>query len=90
MTAALERLPALLALSATLALAACGQPEDDTASRDAPRAEPPPDIVLILVDDLGWSDLGAFGGEMATPRLDELAEQGLRFTQFHTTTKCFP
>ena len=49
-----------------------------------------PNVLLILVDDMGWSDLGAFGGEIETPHLDRLAEQGLRFTQFHTTAKCFP
>ncbi len=49
-----------------------------------------PNIVLVLVDDMGWSDMGAFGGEIETPQLDELAENGLRFTQFHTTSKCFP
>lgn len=90
MTPALGRLPTLVALAAALALTACHRPAGDTAGRDAPPAEPRPDIVLILVDDLGWSDLGAFGGEIATPKLDELAEQGLRFTQFHTTAKCFP
>ena len=71
---------------AALALAACDSP-GDAASESTGRA---PDIVLILVDDMGWSDLGSFGGEVATPQLDELAEQGLRFTQFHTTAKCFP
>lgn len=49
-----------------------------------------PNILLILVDDMGWSDMGAFGGEIDTPQLEELAENGLRFTQFHTTSKCFP
>ena len=49
-----------------------------------------PNILLILVDDMGWSDLGCFGGEINTPNLDRLAEQGIRFTQFHNTAKCFP
>ena len=49
-----------------------------------------PNVLLILVDDMGWSDLGAFGGEIETPHLDRMAQQGLRFTQFHTTAKCFP
>lgn len=39
---------------------------------------------------MGWSDIGAFGGEIETPILDQLAANGLRFTQFHTTSKCFP
>ena len=39
-----------------------------------------PNILLIVADDLGYSDLGAFGGEISTPRLDALAKQGLRFS----------
>jgi len=49
-----------------------------------------PNIVLILADDMGWSDLGCYGSEIATPNLDRLAESGIRFTQFHNTAKCFP
>ena len=49
-----------------------------------------PDIVLISADDLGWSDLGCYGSEIQTPHIDRLAEQGIRFTQFHNTSKCFP
>jgi arylsulfatase len=49
-----------------------------------------PNIVLIVADDMGWSDLGCYGGEIATPHLDRLASRGLRFTQFHNTSKCFP
>jgi len=77
-----------LAVLAAFALVACNSPGDAVIEpRPAERA---PDIVLVLVDDLGWSDIGAFGGEIATPQLDELAERGLRFSQFHTTAKCFP
>ncbi len=47
-----------------------------------------PNIVVILVDDLGFSDLGCYGSEIETPRLDTLAAQGLRFTQFYNTAKC--
>lgn len=49
-----------------------------------------PNILLILVDDMGWSDIGCFGGEVGTPNLDRLAENGIRFTQMHNTSKCFP
>ena len=47
-----------------------------------------PNVLLIMADDLGWSDLGCYGGEIETPRLDALASRGLRFTQFYNTAKC--
>ena len=47
-----------------------------------------PNILVILADDLGYSDLGCYGGEIETPQLDRLAENGLRFTQFYNTAKC--
>jgi len=49
-----------------------------------------PNIVLILADDLGYSDLGCYGGEIATPNLDRLASGGVRFTQFYNTARCWP
>ena len=47
-----------------------------------------PNIVLIMADDLGFADLGCYGGEIKTPVLDSLAENGLRFSQFYNTAKC--
>ena len=49
-----------------------------------------PNILLIVADDLGFSDLGAFGGEIHTPNLDAIAQQGLRLTNFHTASTCSP
>ena len=49
-----------------------------------------PNIVLILNDDMGFSDLGCYGGEVHTPNLDRLATGGLRFTQFYNTARCCP
>jgi arylsulfatase len=49
-----------------------------------------PNFLVIVADDLGFSDLGAFGGEIATPNLDALAMAGLRFTDFHTAPACSP
>jgi arylsulfatase len=49
-----------------------------------------PNIIFILVDDMGYSDLGCYGSEVQTPNLDQLAEQGMRFTQMYNTSKCFP
>lgn len=50
----------------------------------------PPNILLIVADDLGFSDLGAFGGEIQTPHLDAIALEGLRLTNFHTASTCSP
>ena len=49
-----------------------------------------PNIMVILADDLGFSDLGCYGGEIETPNLDGLARGGLRFTQFYNTARCWP
>ena len=49
-----------------------------------------PNIMVILADDLGYSDLGCYGGEIRTPNLDALASNGLRFTQFYNTARCWP
>ncbi len=49
-----------------------------------------PNIVIVLADDLGFSDLGCYGGEIATPNLDSLAAGGLRFTQAYNTARCWP
>ena len=49
-----------------------------------------PNILIILADDLGWSDLGCYGGEIRTPNLDSLAAGGVRFTQFYNCTRCCP
>jgi arylsulfatase len=57
----------------------------------APEMPPKPmNILLIVADDMGISDLGSFGGEIATPRLDALAAQGVRFSQFHVNSACSP
>ena len=49
-----------------------------------------PNIVVILVDDMGWSDIGCYGSEIPTPNLDGLAKHGVRFTQFYNTGRCSP
>ncbi len=50
----------------------------------------PPNVVLILCDDLGYSDIGCYGGEIDTPYLDKLAKDGRRFSQFYNTARCWP
>ena len=47
-----------------------------------------PNIVVVMTDDMGYSDIGCFGGEIETPVLDDLAKEGLRFTQFTNSAKC--
>lgn len=55
----------------------------------SPAAEKP-NFIFILADDLGYSDIGCYGGEIETPTLDSLASNGLRFTQFYNTARCWP
>ena len=49
-----------------------------------------PNVVIFLADDMGYSDAGCYGGEIQTPHLDALAANGLRFTQFYNTARCWP
>ena len=56
----------------------------------APAADERPNILFILADDLGYTDLGSFGGEIATPNLDTLAFEGVRLTNFHSAPYCAP
>jgi arylsulfatase len=59
-------------------------------ARAADTPDAPPNILLIVADDLGYSDIGAFGGEIATPALNRLAGAGLRFSNFHVLPTCSP
>ena len=60
------------------------------ASAWATEPGPKPNIIVIMSDDMGYSDLGCYGGEINTPNLDALAAGGLRFTQFYNTARCCP
>jgi arylsulfatase len=72
------RLPLIICwFLAAIASVACAQPK-------------PPNFLVIIADDLGFSDLGCYGGEIATPNLDSLAAGGLRYTQFYNTARCWP
>ena len=75
---------ASLQLAVALALAAFQTPAAVT------QTDSRPNIVLVLVDDMGWSDIGPYGGEIPTPNLDALARGGVRFTQFYATPRCSP
>ncbi len=61
-----------------------------TSARPGQRASARPNIVLILADDLGYSDLGCFGSEIHTRHLDRLAASGVRFSQFYSAARCCP
>ncbi len=65
---------------------------ESTPAWAAPRRPAPgaPDIVVVLLDDMGWSDFGCFGSEIATPTIDALAGDGLRMTNFQVTPLCSP
>ena len=90
----LAQLPARLLALACLASYLASHP---ARASEAP-APPPgsagkpsrPNIVVLLADDWGFSDVGAFGSEIATPNLDALARQGTRFSNFHVTASCSP
>ena len=58
--------------------------------KEEPKKQLPPNIILILADDMGYSDIGCYGGEINTPVLDQLAVNGLRFTQFYNGARCCP
>jgi len=77
--------PAGLCLLTLLCLAGLGGP-----ARSQQAAPARPNILIILSDDMGYSDLGCYGGEIKTPNLDALAKNGLRFTQFYNTARCCP
>ena len=49
-----------------------------------------PNVVIVMADDMGYSDIGCYGSEIKTPNLDRLASNGLRYTQFYNTSRCCP
>lgn len=63
---------------------------DAVAAQAEPPAERPPNILLVVADDVGYSDLGVFGGEIRTPNIDALAADGVMFTDFYASPTCSP
>ncbi|MHC4167846.1 MAG: arylsulfatase, partial [Planctomycetota bacterium] len=80
MTHRLRTIPRLIGIFVLAIAASAGAEPAANAAR--------PNIILIMADDLGFADLGCYGSEIATPNLDTLAANGLRFTQFYNTAKC--
>ena len=68
-----------------LAASGCSAPEEPSTVSD--RA---PNIIIVLLDDAGFADLGAYGSEVSTPNIDQLAANGVRFTNFHAAAACSP
>ena len=79
------RAAAVAAALVAVAALTCGP-----AAARARAAAPRPNVVVILADDLGYSDLGCYGGEIRTPHLDRLAASGVRFSQFYNQARCCP
>lgn len=76
----------LILLMLSFLLYACNEKESDTSSKNNAL----PNILLIMADDMGYTDLGCFGSEVETPNIDALAQQGILFTNFHTSVSCSP
>lgn len=70
----------LAGLGGIAAFSGCAQ----TAKAPAKR----PNIVVIMADDMGYSDLGCYGSEISTPNIDSMAARGIRFTHFYNTSRC--
>ena len=79
----LSRKLAAAIVASMIVLACTGVSSSQTAAKR-------PNVVIFLADDMGYSDLGCFGGEIHTPNLDRMAHNGLRYTQFYNTTRCWP
>ncbi|MEE9472702.1 MAG: sulfatase-like hydrolase/transferase, partial [Acidimicrobiia bacterium] len=70
-----------------LGLSACA-PESGSGSQET--RDDRPNVLLIMADDMGYTDIGSFGAEIETPNIDALAERGVRFSNFHTSVSCSP
>lgn len=77
-----------LTVAASTAGVTVGAEDDKTPDR--PKGKGRPNVVLILADDMGFSDPGCYGGDIQTPNLDALAAKGLRYTQCYSTGRCWP
>ena len=82
------RSPSIICLSFALVVSACSRETAAPEGDRSPNARP--NILLIVADDMGYSDVGAFGSEIATPNIDALAAEGMMLTQFHVSPNCGP
>lgn len=79
-----------VALTTRIMLVALGLVGSTRVATAEPHSGNRPNVILVLVDDMGFSDVGCYGGEIETPHLDRLANEGLRFTQFYNSGRCCP
>ena len=82
--------PRHLRLGLALSLVACASVFASPPAQSPAASPSAPNIIVILLDDLGYSDIGAYGGEINTPHMDRLAGNGLRFTQAYNSARCCP
>ena len=82
--------PTLFLASLAISMAACSteEPVETAASMKTPAERP--NVLVLIADDMGYSDIGAFGGEIQTPNIDRLAAEGASFTNFHVGATCSP
>jgi len=76
--------------ASVLTLSGCGSKKPISTVPAAAEEARRPNVLLIVADDMGYSDIGAFGGEVKTPNLDALAASGLKFTNFYAAPTCSP
>ena len=89
----LGKINASICVAATMLLANCTQSDNEANDQDRAEnndSESRPNIVLIMADDMGYSDISCYGSEINTPNLDELANNGIRFSQFYNTARSAP
>jgi len=82
--------PTCFAFRLCLGILGLSFPAGLTSAASAAANPVKPNIIVILADDMGWSDLGSYGSEIETPQLDSLARGGVRFTQFYNAARCCP
>jgi len=80
----------IAAILLTFVMLMCTSCQEDTTTKVKSQSGARPNIIVIMSDDMGYSDIGCYGGEISTPTLDGLAKNGLRYTQFYNTGRCCP
>ena len=87
-----SRFPSTVVLIATLgiALSGCQSLGKSAQSPDSADADQRPNMIIVLLDDTGFADLGTYGSEIETPNIDRLAAKGVQFTNFHAAAACSP